>query len=104
VASKISGAKASGMFRSMMPSSSSFSGSNIASAFTHNLSPTKTSIQDGSIIEADDQDEEALEAALLEAAYEGDRPKKEQPGVEDTERTLANMKTTSLVEKCQSST
>lgn len=73
VASKLSGAKAGGMFKSMMSSTSaSFSGSNIASAFANNLSPRRSSIQDGTVIDGGAPADAAIEAALLEASYEDD--------------------------------
>lgn len=65
------------MFKSMMSSTSaSFSGSNIASAFSNNLSPRRSSIQEGTVIDgcaaAGGPAESAIEAALLEASYEDD--------------------------------
>lgn len=86
------------MFKSMLSSTASFSGSNIASSITQNLSPRKASIQDGTLIEehSDEIDNEAVEAALLEAAYEDDR--------NEIEAVDKKLKASSLVDKCQSST
>lgn len=69
VASKIGGAKATGMFKTMMSSTSAtFSGSNIV----QNLSPRRSSnIQEGTPINSD-LDTEAVEAALMDAALDGE--------------------------------
>ena len=74
VASKLSGAKASGMLKSMMTSTASFSGSNMVNSLANNLSPRRSSIQDGTI-EPDgpisgEGAETGVEAALLEASYD----------------------------------
>jgi len=76
VASKLGGAKAGGMFRSMMSSTSA----SFSSAIANNLSPTKSSVQDGAFIDDDNPvgnegakehvDDVGVEAALLEAAYD----------------------------------
>ena len=76
VASKLGGAKAGGMFRSMMSSTSA----SFSSAIANNLSPTKPSVQDGAFIDDDNSvgsegakehvDDIGVEAALLEAAYD----------------------------------
>ena len=79
VASKLSGAKgASGMFKTMISSTTaSFSGSNIAN-LTQNLSPRRSSVQDGTPINTETLDTEAVEAALMDAALEDDPLDKNQ--------------------------
>lgn len=71
VASKLGGAKAGGMFRSMMSSTSTKS---LSSALSNSLPSGKSSVQEGAFIDddpkADDVDDVGVEAALLEAAYD----------------------------------
>ncbi len=97
VASKISSAKASGMFKNMMPTGAS----NFASSISQKLSPVKTSIQEGSFIdeevdvdypeEAEEgEPDEAVEAALLEAAND-DTTAVEK--VDNVEKKFADLKT-----------
>ena len=69
---------ASGMFKSFVASTSaSFSSSNIAQ-LTQNISPRKSSVQDGMPIcgendtNVDDVDTDAIEAALMDASLDED--------------------------------